>query len=637
VTRIAAMIAASAIAIALLWLAPLVGLVAVAILLAIVPPWGRTLAERFLISVLVLVGAAAIVFPRAGSTPIDALTARGFLAALLIIGLVLYAIPSLRQTPIPRPRWTDLALLALAGGLFYWLIGAYLGANTGEVLSGLFFSGWDNSAHFTTFANTYTQQSTTWVTADGSGAWNQWYPSLHTTLWALGEYALGSTGLSRIDLLFPYVSWSAISFAIAMTALAWIASDLAGLWARTVASKRVAQAATLIAAAGTASWILFGSPQLLFNAGFTNFTMGVSIVAAASYLSIRSTTSARTLGWFLIPLAGVAVIGLWTPLALGLIPAGVIVAVSLIRWKALWGVIWLVVTAATALLLAWQQLGAILTAGDNETSAADFATTIGSVPTGMAPFNIGAALAAPFVAIAIAVIVRSRRPLAWGIAGPSVFLGLLTIAFIPGTDAAGTSRIQSYYVLKSLDAVLLVTAPLITAAIAVALILVLRSVKTLTAIAATVAAALLAVTAFGYVGSAPTELSAGFRLAPGIEAGRERAAGVTKTFVADEILTAVAATADLPDFAPMNWNGSGTLPNLWAGTLHGTLSTAQQSFYLSIPPVPYGEDAVEFIKQALDAFPELKIAIVYTDPASGQFLNPRLGTFDPQRLVIRPT
>ena len=36
--------------------------------------------------------------------------------------------------------------------------------------------GWDNSAHFTTFANTYVVGSTTWPTTDGSIAWNveQW-------------------------------------------------------------------------------------------------------------------------------------------------------------------------------------------------------------------------------------------------------------------------------------------------------------------------------------------------------------------------------------------------------------------------------------------------------------------------------
>ena len=318
----------------------------------------------------------------------------------------------MRAIAVPRPRWIDQALLTFASGLFYWLIGAYLGADTTEVLSRLFLSGWDNSAHFTTFANTYTQQSTTWVTAGGAPAWNQWYPSLHSTVWALGQYALGITGLSRVELLFPFTAWSALSFTVAMTALTWIASDLAGRWATKVTNRRVAQGAALVAAAGTSAWILFGSPQLLFNAGFTNFTMGVSIVATASYLSIRSDASARTLGWFPIPLAGVAVIGLWTPLVLGLAPAGVFVAIMLIRWRALRGILWLIATSGTALVMAWMQLSAILTAGDGETSAGDFATAIGSVPTGMAPFNMGSALAAPFVAVAIAAMLRGKRPMA---------------------------------------------------------------------------------------------------------------------------------------------------------------------------------------------------------------------------------
>jgi hypothetical protein len=284
--------------------------------------------------------------------------------------------------------------------------------------------------------------------------------------------------------------------------------------------------------------------------------------------------------------------------------------------------------------MAWMQLGAILTAGDGETSAGEFATAIGSVPTGMAPFNMGAALVAPFIAIAIAVMLRGRRPLAWGIAGPSVLLAVLALAFIPGTDAAGTSRIQSYYVLKALDASLLVTAPLIAAAIAVGFVILARSMSTPSTVAAVTAAGLLTVTAFGYIGVAPETLSAGFRLAPGIEAGRERADAVTKTFVGNEILTAVNAATEVPDFAPMNWDGSGTLPNLWAGTLHGTLSTAQQTFYLSTPPTPYGDETVTFIKQALDASTELRVAIVYTNPASGEYLMPRLGTLNPVRLAL---
>jgi hypothetical protein len=84
----------------------------------------------------------------------------------------------------------------------------------------------------------------------------------------------------------------------------------------------------------------------------------------------------------------------------------------------------------------------------------------------------------------------------------------------------------------------------------------------------------------------------------------------------------------------MNWDGSGTLPNLWAGTLHGTLSTAQQTFYLSTPPTPYGDETVTFIKQALDASAELRVAVVYRNPASGEYLMPRLGTLNPVRLAL---
>jgi hypothetical protein len=126
-------------------------------------------------------------------------------------------------------------------------------------------------------------------------------------------------------------------------------------------------------------------------------------------------------------------------------------------------------------------------------------------------------------------------------------------------------------------------------------------------------------------------------LAPGVEAGRERASGVTKTFVATEILTAVDATSELPDFAPLNWNGSGTLPNLWAGTLHGTLSSTQQTFYLSVPPAPYGDEAADYIKEAIDAFDGLKVAVVTTTPESTQYVTTRLGTVDPRRLRIEPS
>jgi len=633
VTRIGILAATTAVAIALLWVAPIIGLIAIAILLIVIPPWGKTYAERAVISSIVILGAAAIIFPRAGSTPVDAFTARSFLSALAIIAVVLYFIPQMKNTPLPKPRITDAALVVLAAGLTYWLIAAYLGASSQEMVSGLFFSGWDNQGHFTTFANTYTANSTTWPTTDGSLAWNQWYPSLHTTLWALLEYAGGSTGLGRVELLFPYIQWNALTFALSVTALAWVASDLAGHWAKNHTSRRAAQTVTLLAAAATGTWILLGSPQFLYNSGFTNFMMGIAVVTTANYLSVRSMNSARTLGWFLVPLAAIAAIALWTPLAITLIPAGVIVAIALTRFKPVLGISWLVANAIVGGVLGWQQGRAILAAEDGA-SANEFAETIGAVGTGMAPFNIAAAIAAPFLAVALAITLRNHKPLAFGIAAPSILTGLLALAFIPGTDAAGISRIQSYYVLKALDASLLATAPLLAAAAATAFVILMRQLSTITAITATAATAVIAIAAFGYVGSTPKTLSTGFTVAPGVQAGLDRARGIDDPLIGESILGTVNAIADLPDYAPMMWDGSGTLPNLWAATLHETLSSDQQAFYVGLPEFPYGDDTYEYIRQSLAANPNLRLAITWFRPSSGDFLNLRLASADPRQVRV---
>ena len=632
-TRIAVFAAAAAVSIALLWLVPVVGLIAIALVLIIIPPWGKTYSERAIISGIVVLGAAAVIFPRAGSTPVDAFTARSFLSAIAVVAVLVYLIPQLKNTPLPKPRITGIAFLAIAGGLAYWLISGYVGITAEQTLSGLFFSGWDNHGHFTTFANTYVAQSTTWPTTDGSVAWNQWYPSLHTTIWALAEYAGGATGLGRVELLFPYVQWNAISFALSMTALAWVGYDLAGRWTADHASKRAARSASVIAAAAMAVWIFFGSPQFLFNAGFTNFVMAVAVVTTASYLSVRSMKSARTLGWFLVPLAAIATIGLWTPIAVALIPAGVVVAISLIRFKPILGVIWLVANAIVGGVLAWQQSSAILAAEDGA-SANEFAETIGAVGTGMAPFNIAAGIAAPFLAVAIAVALRGQRPLAFAVAAPSVFTGLLALAFIPGTDAAGVSRIQSYYVLKALDASLLATAPLLAAAAATAFVIFIRQLSTPTAIAASTGTAIAAAAAFGYAGVTPNTLSNGFTVAPGVQAGIDRAEGRGDALIGESILATVNALEELPTYSPMMWDGSGTLANLWAASLHETLSSVDQSFYVGLPQFPYGDETYEYIRDSLWENPELSLAVTWFREVSGDFLPIRFGTADPRRVIV---
>ena len=447
------------------------------------------------------------------------------------------------------------------------------------------------------------------------------------------EYAVGSTGLSRVDLLFPYVQWSAITFAASVASLAWVASDLASRWTKHVGTKKTSQAATLLAAGAIGVWVFLGSPQFLFNSGFTNFVMGVAVVTTGSYLSVRSTRSARTLGWFLVPLAAIAAINLWTPLVIVLVPAGVIVAIALTRSRRTVGIVWIAASVIFGGFLAWQQGKAIL-AADDGAGVGDFAESIGAVGTGMAPFNMAAGITAPFVAIAIAVALRNWRPLAYGVAAPSMMTGLLAVAFVPGTSAAGVNITQSYYVLKALDASLLATAPLVAAAVATGLVFLVRQVSATTAVAALVGTGIAVVAAFGYVGIVPRTLSTGFTVAPGVQAGLDRTKGINDPLIGESIIATVDGIADLPNFSPMMWDGAGTLPNLWAATLHETLSSRSQAVYVGLPVFPYGEDAYLYLRDELATEPELRLAITWFRQSSGEFLELRLQSADPRQVKI---
>ncbi len=612
-----AVVGASAASVLALWLVPPVGFVAVMVLLVLIPPWGRSLSERAVISALLLMGFVAVVFPRAGGTPVTAESARLTLTALVIFVLALRAVPAWRTIVIPKPSVADFLVLLLGVVSSVWLMAAYIGRNAFEMVSGLFFSGWDNQAHFTTFANTYEVASTTWPTVDGSIAWNQWYPSLHTTLWSLAELGShsSSAALDRIGLLWPYIQWSAISFGLCLAALAWVAGDLATrIGGR--ANRTRPMAVGLVALFG-----LLGSPAFLFNKGFTNFMMGVTVAVVVAYISARSWRSARELGWFLIPLGALIIIGLWTPLVLGLVPSGIVVAIALLKYRRLLGIAWLVGTAALGAFMVLTQSQAILGVEPGQ-STADFTTSLGAVGTGMAAFNIGAALAAPIVvAFLVALLVRRRRwPLPAAVAGPVLGAGIVAIVFALGADAADVGRLQSYYVLKCLDAMLLASAPLIAAVLAVAAVRALRGVNTINSVLAVCLGCVVAIAMFGYVGARPVAVDEGFWAAPGIQAGADRTQGVNDPLVGEAIIRGTEAAVPYPDYTTLLWDGAGTLPNLWVSSLSGVMSKDQNTFYRGLPSFPYDDRTSQYVSFAMNLDADLRVVVLWFRQPSGDLL-----------------
>ena len=627
---------AAALVIVAVWAIPPVGVVAGLIALAVIPPWGRGLIERAVISAIVGLGVVALLFPREGATPITPESARITLTALLMAAVALRLVPSLRDVPLPRIGISDITILVAAVIGWIWLTGAYWNAAPEQMISGLFFSGWDNQGHLLPFANTYIQQSTTWTTIDGTIAWNQWYPALHSTLWALGELAVNGAGATRVELLWPYITWNAISFVASFAALAFVAGDLAG---RVVTSHK--SWARFLAVGAVALFGLLGSPALLFNAGFTNFVIGIALVVTASYLSARSMHSARTLGWFLIPTAGIAVLGLWTPLIITLVPAGLVVLLAL--WRApelkpitrrILTVVWAITSAAVIGLVALDQSQAILEV-DGESTAGEFTQEIGRVGTGMIPFNTGIALISPLLAILVAIIVRKRGiPVMIAVATPTLATAILAWIFATGADANGVPRLQSYYVLKALDGMLLMVAPVLAALIAAVIVLALSRTSSVTKVAGSVTAGLIGLMAFGYVGVHPAQPGDSFTAASGVQASHIRATSVQDTLIGESILAGVEGARTAPDFTPLLWDGSGHLPNLWVRTLTGVLSTQEARFYGGLPPFPYDGKALDYITLSLNLRPTLDIAIVWFRPPSGELLEEARDSWAPGRTEL---
>jgi hypothetical protein len=604
----------TAVAILALWLVPPVGFVLAAILFALLPPWGRSITERAIISIVLIAGIVALTIPRSSEVPVTQTSARLGIAALLVVAFVLRSLPRLKKhAAIPKPQAIDFAIAALIAVIALWLMTAYRGVGPYGIVSGLFFTGWDNQGHFVPFANTYEVGKTTWPTLDGSIAWNQWYPSLHTTLWALVTQATHAVKLDRIQLLAPYVQNMAVSFALCMGTLAWIAQDLSKRLAKvlTPASALVTKAAPLVAIAAFALFALLGSPASLFNAGFTNFAMAVALTAATAYLSCRSMDDSRRIGWLLVPLGALAVIGLWTPLVLGIAPAGVVVLIALSK-KTKWvGIAWAVATVLLIGGTTYLQTKAIVNVSGKD--AGGFTQDLGAVNSGMVEFNLVAAFAAPIIVALLAAYLIKRRQFTIAVAAAGTVVAILPFLAITilGAVQANKGWLESYYVLKTLDAMLLFAAPAYAALVAIALIffVALIAKSKIQVVGLSVAVSALVV-AFVWVSSGT----------PGITAGQQRSESVKNSLVGEAIVNSAEAAKPYAASMPMMWDGAGNLPNLWLASLSGVMSKDQQTFYLSLPAFPYEAQAQQYVFDYLAGRPNVDLAMMWFRSISGQQL-----------------
>jgi hypothetical protein len=625
--------AAALIAIVALIAVPSVGLVLVALALIVLPPWGRTYSERAVISGVVLVGVIAIIFPRAGAIALDRVSASALFGGLLVLAMLLRVIPSVRSRGMPKLNGVD-----VVAGLATVLVAAvpiktYFGLTSEQAISSLFQTGWDNQGHFVPFANTVMQGGSQWVTADGSVAWNQWYPAVHTNLWSLAQVLVGTDTPDRISLVIPYALWVALSFAACVGVFTWIAGDLATVLARKAKlGKKGVVAAGIFAALGVALFGIFGSIQYLYSAGFTNFVMAVAVVAATTYLSAKEPVR---LGWFILPLGALATVGLWTPLVIALVPAGIVIAIKLIRTRIWWGIIWLVGVSAVALITLISQTEAVLGASESE-SASGFTETLSSVGVGMTGFNLTLAIFAPLIAVFIGIGMwgRGLRVLAILMSAPVILSAGLAVIFAVGADATGVSRLTSYYVLKSLNASLLLLIPLLMAVGAVGLVVLIRHLGKLNAVMVSATVFVVGASSFGFIGFNANQLAANFEAAPGIAVALERDRWINAPEIGEKIAQAARVAQQNPDFTPIAWEGVGTLENLWVLALTNVVSSDQTLFYSDLPNAPYGEVALAEITRYTYANPTSRVQLLWSSPDVGASLQQWAASYPPDRVLV---
>jgi hypothetical protein len=612
---------------------PNVGLALVAVALIVLPPWGRSYSERAVISGVILVGVIAIIFPRAGSIPLDRVTASALFGGLLVFAMSLRLVPNVRARKMPRFTGLDAAVGIAAVVVAAVPVKTYFGLTSEQAISALFQTGWDNQGHFVPFANTVMAGGSQWVSADGSVPWNQWYPAVHTNLWSLAQVVVGSDTPDRISLVIPYALWVALSFAACVAVLVWIAGDLAQVLARTFElSEKGVTAAGIFAALGVALFGVFGSIQYLYSAGFTNFIMAVAAVAATSYLSAKE--PAR-LGWFILPLGALATAGLWTPLVAALVPAGIVVAIWLIRAKIWLGLLWLVGVSTAALLTLISQADAVLGASESE-SASGFNEQLSSVGVGMTGFNLSLAIAGPLIAVFIAISLwrLGARVLAVLLSAPVILSAALAAIFAVGADATGVSRLTSYYVLKSLNASLLLLIPALTALAAIGLVVLVRHLGKLNAALASVTAFAVGASTFGFIGFNANQLSVNFSPAPGIAVALERDKWIGNPYIGVEIANAARVAQQNPEYTPVAWEGVGTLENLWVLALTNVVSSDQSHFYTDLPQVPYGESALGEITRYTYANPTSRIQILWSNPEVGAGLQQWAPSYPADRVLV---
>ena len=290
---------------------PVLGGVAL-VLLLVITPWAQPLAVRvmvWMVVVLALAGVAVRLAPVTwGALPTTALVLCLLLAHVVVAFRWRPDAPLAPTLPLPD------GLVLMVGVAAVLMLGIpYIGASADEVMLDLA-RGYDTVNHFTVVANMLAE--------GGLGQDSGSYPvGVHAAI--AGAAHLSGVGGAR-DIIHPF-AWSLVlATGASATVLGWIAVRVA----ESAGPEEASHSRSSLAALGFGAVVLLGgSLAAPFELGHAVFVVAATAGVAASWLALSPSwhTSPMPLRVGILLIGGVALLGAYPPLLVGLGPAGLVV------------------------------------------------------------------------------------------------------------------------------------------------------------------------------------------------------------------------------------------------------------------------------------------------------------------------
>ena len=633
----------------LLWILPAFGVIAAFGCGMLLAPWGRHLGERAIISTIVGAGLVALLFVvmTATGATIPPLGWRGLLTVLLLAELAL--LRRARSAPVfPRLRADDALGLGTAAVMFALLFVPYATVTVDRILNGLL-EFWargeiahDHSSHLPMFAQTVKAQS--WaLTGLTSNPFFATYPRLHVAIWSVGEWASGvSPSVPGLELVRPYAAWTALTTALSAAILVWSAALAARGLAGKLTDSRVVRLGAGLAAVVMALWCVLGSLALMSDFSASNYLLGAAAVVGGTTVSVRSRAAMTRVGWFVVPTAALMATYLYTPLAICLIIPGVIVLVTVARYRRnrLW---W---------MLALSLLGGIAALpGIRDVTGANVNGAWGTYTGGLPAFEYRPALVSTVLVLLVLLVQRHRagNRVTVGLIGPLLATLPMLAFFIVQSLRAGLDAGDSYYANKMVYTLLLASFPLLAAIIGnwvAPRIPAAPPQRRFIALTVTVAVVALLIGEMSVLTQRPG-IGGGLLKAPaGYVALQSRITGVTRP----PLIGAVTATATLNPSQPGMNTFAYILPrqtivespqeyaSLFASRTANALATVATVKYEianGAQEVLMGTaDPAATLAVLMRRAPELRETLVVADQATADSLAPLVKEFGPSRIRV---